>query len=130
MNEFMRIAAEEAREGIYAGHGGPFGCVIVKDGKIVGEGHNMVLANIDSTAHGEITAIRSIDLTSPYYQDVSHIEKKIKDDINSLSLFAISRKDIGILHMGLTILWIGIEAFEIERFGLITVSVFIINAGE
>ena len=42
---------------------------------------------IDSYEGGEITAIRSIDLTSPYYQDVSHIEKKIKDDINSLSLF-------------------------------------------
>ena len=42
---------------------------------------------IDAYEGGEITAIRSIDLTSPYYQDVSHIEKKIKDDINSLSLF-------------------------------------------
>lgn len=42
---------------------------------------------IDAVNGGEITAIRSIDLTSPYYQDVSHIEKKIKDDINSLSLF-------------------------------------------
>ena len=42
---------------------------------------------IDSYEGGDVTAIRSIDLTSPYYQDVSHIEKKIKDDINSLSLF-------------------------------------------
>ena len=58
---FMTAAISEALEGIYSGDGGPFGCVIVKDGKIVGEGHNMVLANIDSTAHGEITAIRSAE---------------------------------------------------------------------
>ena len=42
---------------------------------------------IDSAEGGEVTAIRSIDLTSPYYQDVSNIEKKIKDDIKSLKNF-------------------------------------------
>ena len=42
---------------------------------------------IDAVNGGEITAIRSIDLTAPYYQDISNIEKKIKDDITSLSLF-------------------------------------------
>lgn len=60
-NPFMQTAIEEAREGIYHQHGGPFGSVIVKDGKIVGQGHNMVLANNDSTAHGEITAIRNAE---------------------------------------------------------------------
>lgn len=59
--DFMKIAIEEARDGISHGHGGPFGTVIVKDGKIVGQGHNMVLANNDSTAHGEITAIRNTE---------------------------------------------------------------------
>jgi len=57
-NAFMQIAIEEAREGIYNGHGGPFGSVIVKDGVIVGQGHNMVLVNNDSTCHGEVSAIR------------------------------------------------------------------------
>lgn len=54
----MRIAIEEARTGITAGHGGPFGCVIVRDGKVVGRGHNEVIKQNDSTCHGEVTAIR------------------------------------------------------------------------
>ena len=54
----MRQAIAEAREGINAGHGGPFGTVIVKDGKIVGRGHNCVLLLNDPTCHGEVSAIR------------------------------------------------------------------------
>ena len=42
---------------------------------------------IDAVEGGKITAIRSMDLTSPYYQDIAHIEKKIKADITSLSRF-------------------------------------------
>lgn len=56
--EFMRMAIEEAREGIRNHHGGPFGSVIVKDGEVVGRGHNMVLKNNDPTCHGEVAAIR------------------------------------------------------------------------
>ena len=56
--ELMRQAIAEAREGIHAGHGGPFGTVIVKDGKIVGRGHNCVLLLNDPTCHGEVAAIR------------------------------------------------------------------------
>jgi len=58
MNEFMKLAIEEARSGIEKKHGGPFGSVIVKDGRIVGQGHNRVLKNNDPTCHGEIAAIR------------------------------------------------------------------------
>lgn len=57
-NMYMALACHEARQGIEQGHGGPFGCVIVKNGKIVGKGHNRVLIDNDPTAHGEITAIR------------------------------------------------------------------------
>ena len=60
-NPYMELAIQQAREGIYHGHGGPFGSVIVKDGKIVAQGHNRVLADTDSTSHGEIAAIRSAE---------------------------------------------------------------------
>lgn len=58
MNKFMALAIKEAQEGIHNGDGGPFGSVIVKDGKVVGKGHNMVAACNDPTAHGEMEAIR------------------------------------------------------------------------
>ena len=57
MNKFMEMAIEEAKKGILQGHGGPFGCVIVKNDEIVGKGHNEVLKNNDPTCHGEIMAI-------------------------------------------------------------------------
>ena len=56
--DYMDIALEEAYEGIRAHHGGPFGCVIVKDGKIIVRGHNRVLLKHDPTCHGEVEAIR------------------------------------------------------------------------
>jgi guanine deaminase len=58
MNKFMDEAIAEALNGIHNGDGGPFGCVIVKDNKIIGRGHNHVVAHNDPTAHGEIVAIR------------------------------------------------------------------------
>lgn len=60
-SDFMQMAIDEATEGILNGHGGPFGAVIVKNGSVIGKGHNMVLVNHDSTAHGEITAIRNTE---------------------------------------------------------------------
>ena len=54
----MGLAVEEARRGIRAGHGGPFGSVIVKNGEVIASGHNMVVANHDPTCHGEVSAIR------------------------------------------------------------------------
>lgn len=55
---FMGQAIDAALEGIKQGDGGPFGCVIVKDGTVVGTGHNCVLRDHDATAHGEVMAIR------------------------------------------------------------------------
>ena len=54
----MRMAISEARKGITRGHGGPFGSVIVKDGRVVARGHNRVLLSGDPTCHGEVDAIR------------------------------------------------------------------------
>lgn len=58
MNEFMTEALWQAYEGIACKDGGPFGSVVVKDGKVVGKGHNEVLKNQDCTCHGEMMAIR------------------------------------------------------------------------
>ncbi|MBR0141808.1 MAG: nucleoside deaminase, partial [Ruminococcus sp.] len=52
MNNFMKEAINEAYTGINQGHGGPFGCVIVKNNKIIGKGHNRVLLRKDPTCHG------------------------------------------------------------------------------
>ena len=57
MNKYMRMAVNEARKGIKAGHGGPFGAVIVKDDVVIAKGHNQVVKNNDPTCHGEIMAI-------------------------------------------------------------------------
>lgn len=58
MNKFMQEAIEEARRGIQDGDGGPFGAVVVKEGKIIGKGHNQVIKNNDPTCHGEVMAIK------------------------------------------------------------------------
>jgi guanine deaminase len=56
---FMGLAIELARQGVDSGSGGPFGCVIVKDGILVGEGYNQVTSTNDPTAHAEVVAIRA-----------------------------------------------------------------------
>ena len=60
-NKYMQMAIDDARDGIYNGDGGPFGCVIVKDDQIIGHGHNRVVANTDSTCHGEMEGIRNAE---------------------------------------------------------------------
>lgn len=56
--KFMKAAIALAETAAENGEGGPFGCVIVKNGKIVGEGYNKVISTNDPTAHAEIVAIR------------------------------------------------------------------------
>jgi guanine deaminase len=55
---FMREAIREAEAGLGGDRGGPFGCVIVRQGKIVARGQNRVTSTNDPTAHAEIGAIR------------------------------------------------------------------------
>lgn len=54
MREAIRISIQKMR----ADHGGPFGAVVVRRGKIVGRGWNQVTSTNDPTAHAEVTAIR------------------------------------------------------------------------
>lgn len=54
----MYATEVEALHGITNRHGGPFGAVVVKDGEIVGSGHNTVLRDKDPASHGEMNAIR------------------------------------------------------------------------
>ena len=55
---YMKEAINEAAKNLVTGDGGPFGAVVVKDGKIIGKGHNEVIKNNDPTCHGEMQAIR------------------------------------------------------------------------
>jgi guanine deaminase len=56
--EFMREAIKLAEDGMRSGRGGPFGCVVVRRGEIVGRGSNRVTSTNDPTAHAEVVAIR------------------------------------------------------------------------
>ncbi len=58
MDKFMKEAIREAEFGIKNGHA-PFGAVVVKDGKIIGKGHNQVVSGNDPTCHAEVDAIRN-----------------------------------------------------------------------
>ena len=57
--QFLDRAIELSHEGMMQQKGGPFGCVIVKEGKIIGEGSNEVTESNDPTAHAEVVAIRN-----------------------------------------------------------------------
>lgn len=66
--KFMLAAIELSKNGIMNNDGGPFGCVVVKDGVIVGKGWNKVTSTNDPTAHAEVTAIRDACTTLGTFQ--------------------------------------------------------------
>jgi guanine deaminase len=55
---FLERAIELSKQGIEQMQGGPFGCLVVKEGKVIAEGNNQVLVTNDPTAHAEVVAIR------------------------------------------------------------------------
>jgi guanine deaminase len=57
--KFLERAIELSQQGMKGGQGGPFGCIVVKDNEIVGEGCNNVTSSNDPTAHAEVVAIRN-----------------------------------------------------------------------
>ncbi len=55
---FMQAAVDAAFAGMNVGKGGPFGAVVVKDGRVIAQGCNSVTSTNDPTAHAEVVAIR------------------------------------------------------------------------
>lgn len=68
ISSFMAEAVRLSEHGMRLGDGGPFGAVIVREGKIIGKGWNRVLTANDPTAHAEITAIRDACRATSSYQ--------------------------------------------------------------
>ena len=118
-NPFMQLAIEEALDGIAQGHGGPFGSVVVKDGKPVGTGHNRVLYNVDSTAHGEISAIRDAERRLNTY-DLSGCVLYTTGEPCTMCLFACLWANIDRVYYGCTIADNALIGFRDERFDNLT----------
>jgi len=57
-DEAMRRAIDLGRQMMRSGEGRPFGCVILRNGEVIGEGCNSMDRDNDPTAHGEVEAIR------------------------------------------------------------------------
>ena len=117
-NPYMTEAISEALDGIRCGHGGPFGCVIVKDGEIIGRGHNMVLINNDSTAHGEIVAIRNAEQQLSSY-DLSGCILYTTGEPCPMCLYAILWANIDAVCYGCTIEDNAVIGFRDEAFDLL-----------
>ncbi len=69
MDPFMQAAIDEARKGMAEG-GIPIGSVLVRNGEIIGRGHNRRVQNSDPTAHGEIECLRNAGRIGRYQDTV------------------------------------------------------------
>ena len=103
MNPFMSLAIEEAKKGIHGHHGGPFGAVVVKNGEVVGKGHNEVLKNADPTCHGEIMAIHDACKNLATH-DLSGCEIYTTGEPCPMCLGAILWANIGKVYYGCNVL--------------------------
>ena len=97
--EHMELAVKEAREGILSRDGGPFGAVVVKNGKVIASGHNRVLSFNDSTCHGEIDAIRKAESKLGTY-DLSGCELYTTGEPCPMCLAAILWANIEKVYFG------------------------------
>ena len=118
-NPYMMEAIYEALDGISNDHGGPFGSVIVKDGEIVGRGHNMVVQNNDSTAHGEIMAIRNAEQDLKTY-DLSGCVLYTTGEPCPMCLYAILWANIEKVYYGCSIADNASIGFRDEEFDELT----------
>jgi guanine deaminase len=97
--DYIRQAIALAYQGMEGGHGGLFGAVIVKDGQIVGQGHNRVLSSNDPTAHAEVTAIRDASKNLSRF-NLSDCEIYINAMPCPMCMSAIMWARIGKVHFG------------------------------
>lgn len=95
----MQTAVDEARHGMDHNHGGPFGAVIVKHGKIISKAHNDVLRANDPTAHAEILAIRQASEALGSF-DLSGCEIYSTSEPCPMCLAAIFWARIGTVYFG------------------------------
>ncbi|MDE7263741.1 MAG: nucleoside deaminase [Anaeroplasmataceae bacterium] len=101
-NNFMQLAIREAQKGIRKGHGGPFGAVIVKNGIVIGKGHNQVVKNNDPTCHGEMMAIHQACKTIQSF-DLSGCELYTTGEPCPMCLSAILWANISKVYYGCNI---------------------------
>ena len=111
----MQMAIDTALEGISKGEGGPFGSVIVRDGEVVGVGHNKVLVDHDSTEHGEIVAIRDAERSLGTH-DLTGCELYTTGEPCPMCLAAILWANIDKVYYGCTIRDNAKIGFRDERF--------------
>ena len=118
MNKYMQIAIKEAEKGILNNDGGPFGSVIVKDGKIISKGHNQVVGNNDPTCHGEIDAIRKACKKLKTY-DLTGCEIYTTGEPCTMCACAILWANISKVYYGATIKDNSLIGFRDEKFAKI-----------
>lgn len=112
---YMQVAIEEALDGISNGDGGPFGSAIVKDGVIVGQGHNRVLKDNDPTCHGEVAAIRDACANLGTY-DLSGCVIYTTGEPCPMCLFACKWANLETVYYGCTIDDNALIGFRDEEF--------------
>ena len=115
MNKFMQEAIKEAKIGINNHEGGPFGTIIVKDGNIIGRGHNKVIKNYDPTCHGEIDAIRNACQNIKSY-DLSDCELYTTGEPCVMCLCACLWANISKVYYGATIADNSLIGFRDSKF--------------
>ena len=111
----MELGIEEARKTMNEKQGGPFGAVIVKDGKVIAQDHNRVLQIDDPTCHGEISTIReACDILNTH--DLSGCEIYTTGEPCHMCLCACMWANISKIYYGCTIEDNAIIGFRDEKF--------------
>lgn len=95
----MKLAAAEASAGVRKRHGGPFGAVIVRNGRVAARAHNEVIKTCDPTAHAEIVAIRQASAKLKTF-DLSGAELYTTCEPCPMCLAAILWARIGRVYFG------------------------------